>query len=492
MPRKNRISLLLAALLVGACHGSAEQQPLRVAMLNDAGPDALQNALRAATAEGLVRLDEEGKVIPGLAERWIVADEGQSYIFRLRDSTWPDGSRLSGETARQALRRAMAAQKGTALGQDLAIIEDIRAMAGRVVEIRLAQPMPNFLPLLAQPELGLEHRGQGAGPMRRKHESTLDWLTAIPPDARGEPMPEGWAASVRPLAIRAMPGAQAVAQLAAGKLDVVLGGRVTDLPPIQRGLLGQRAARFDMAPGLFGLLVEKEGPFLSVPSNRAALAMVIDRAGMVNALGVPGWTATTRLISPGIGEVQIGERWADMDMDQRRAAAAQRVAVWLKARKAAAKPGDAAQAAAGGDGLELRLAMPGGAGSQILFDRLAQDLGAIGLRLRRVGLNEAADLRLIDEVARYPDPVWFFNQLHCGVRPVCDADVDHLIAQSGHVEAPLVPALYAEAEREVLDANLFIPLAQPVRWTMAGAALRGLTPNPRGIHPLFPLSGAAR
>jgi len=488
MLRKNRISILLAALLAGACHGSAQQQPLRVAVLGESGdgPALLDNALRAATTEGLVSLDEEGKVVPGLAERWIVADEGRGYIFRLRDSAWKDGTKLTGETAKQALRRAIAAQKGAALGRDLAIIEDIRAMAGRVIEIRLAQPMPNFLQLLAQPELGLEHRGEGAGPMRVKRVDGLDWLTPVSPDARGLPMPEGWAAMVRPLAVRRMAAERAVAELAAGQVDVVLGGRLTDLVPVQRGLLNQRSVRFDMAPGLLGLTVEKDNGFLAVPTNRSALAMAIDRAALVGAMGVPGWSATTRLISPGIGEVQMGERWADMDMEQRRAVARERVAVWIKARKAAAGAQDK-----GPDGLELTLAMPAGAGSNILFARLAEDMGAIGLRLRRVGLRDSADLRLLDEVARYPAPVWFFNQLHCAVRSICVPGVDQLVAQTLNVEAPLIPALYAEAERETLDANLFIPLALPVRWTLAGNGLRGLAANPQGVHPFYPLATAA-
>jgi len=488
MLRKTRISILLAALLTGACHGSTQQQPLRVVVLSESGdgPAALDNWLRAATAEGLVSLDDEGKVVPGLAERWIVADGGRGYIFRLRDSAWADGTRLSGETARLALRRAIAAQKGAALGQDLAIIEDIRAMAGRVIEIRLAQPMPNFLQLLAQPELGLEHRGQGAGPMRRKHVDGLDWLTPVSPDARGLPIPEGWAASVRPLAIRTMGGEQAVAQLVAGEVDVVLGGRLTDLAPVQRSLLSQRAARFDVAPGLFGLIVEREDGFLAVPTNRSALAMAIDRAGLVGAMGVPGWSATTRLISPGIGEVQMNERWADMDMDQRRAVAGERVAIWVKARNAANPDGEK------GDGLDLTLAMPAGAGSQILFARLAQDLSTIGLRLHRAALNESADLRLIDEVARYNAPVWFFNQLHCGLHKVCVPDVDQLVAQAWNVETSLAPALLAEAERETLDANLFIPLGLPVRWTLAGKGIRGLTPNSYAVHPFYPLSTGSR
>lgn len=502
MPRKTCIPLLLAAFGLGACQGPAQQQPLRVVVLRESGdsPHGLDSLLRAATVEGLVSLDEEGKVVPGLAERWIVADEGRGYIFRLRDSAWNDGTRLSGETARAALRRAIAAQKGTPLAQDLAIIEDIRAMAGRVIEIRLTNPMPNFLQLLAQPELGLEHRGQGAGPMRRKHVDGLDWLTPISPDARGLPMPEGWASNVRPLAVRSMNAEKAIAAMMAGQADVVLGGRITDLAPVQRGLLSQRRVQMDMAQGLFGLLVDRDSGFLAVPANRSALAMVIDRAGLAAALGVPGWSTTTRLVPAGIGDVQLPERWADMDMEQRRNVARDKVAVWIKARNASvAKPargqGSApasAPAPGGGDGLELTLAMPAGVGSNILFSHLAADFAAIGVRLRRVGTGESADLHLMDEVARYPTPRWFFNQLHCGVRKVCLPDVDQLVAQAGNVEPGLAPALYAEAEREVLENNIYIPIGVPMRWTLAGNGLRGLAPNSGGIHPLYPLSDTTR
>src|SRR4029079_8755276 len=59
--------------------------------------------VRAATGAGLVALDADGGVIPALADRWIVTDDGRSFIFRLRDGTWPDGRELTAESARAAL-----------------------------------------------------------------------------------------------------------------------------------------------------------------------------------------------------------------------------------------------------------------------------------------------------------------------------------------------------------------------------------------------------
>jgi hypothetical protein len=117
----------------------------------------------AASAGGLVALDGEGRVVPSIADRWTVTDDGESYIFRLRTTTWPDGARLDGASAAAALRQALAAQRDTALGLDLSVVESVQAMAARVVEVRLARPVPDFLQLLAQPELGLRRRGQGPG-----------------------------------------------------------------------------------------------------------------------------------------------------------------------------------------------------------------------------------------------------------------------------------------------------------------------------------------
>jgi ABC-type transport system substrate-binding protein len=85
--------------------------------------------------------------VPALADRWIVTDDGQSYIFRLRDGTWTDGTPLTGESARAALRQALApcANRPPSCATipfqvELDAIEEVRAMAGRVVEIRLSRP----------------------------------------------------------------------------------------------------------------------------------------------------------------------------------------------------------------------------------------------------------------------------------------------------------------------------------------------------------------
>src|SRR3546814_17057330 len=71
-------------------------------VLSDPARQALgrpSQMLMAGVARGLVRLDATGQVEPGIAERWIVIDDGMSYIFRIGDVTWPDVNRQIGRAS---------------------------------------------------------------------------------------------------------------------------------------------------------------------------------------------------------------------------------------------------------------------------------------------------------------------------------------------------------------------------------------------------------
>lgn len=206
------VPAVVLSLMLGGCLGN-EDRPVRVLVIGDpdstlAGgprlPPAAQT-LRAASVEGLVGFDEQGRVAPALADRWIVTDDGLSYIFRLRDGTWPGGSAITAESAQAALLRALGQQRGQPLGADLEVIDEVRAMAGRVIEIRLKRQMPDMLQLLAQPELGLTVNGRGAGPMRARRVNDKDLgltgvlLRPIAPEDQGMPPIEGWADRVQPI-----------------------------------------------------------------------------------------------------------------------------------------------------------------------------------------------------------------------------------------------------------------------------------------------------
>lgn len=479
--RVTLVALLLAG--VAACdQGSAPTAAIDVIGAPqdpfDQGPrlSPAGQLVRAASAEGLVGLDDQGRVIPALADRWIVTDDGLSYIFRLRDGTWPDGGEISGESARDGLRAALAALSGTSLALDLAAIDEIRAMAGRVIEVRLSRPAPDLLQLLAQPELGLLHKGQGGGPMALRRDGAVALLAPIPPGRLGLVQPENWQASMRSLQLQALPAHLATERFADGKVDIVLGGRYDTLPLAQSvDGLSRRPLRIDPAPGLFGLAFATSRGWLAVAECREAMAMAIDRDTLGSALGLPGWTATS-LPVPGLAGPERGaERWADRSLEQRRAEAGARIGR-CKAR--------------GGDPGPLRLALPEGPGADALHARLAADFATIGVALARVPPRAAGDLRVVDAVARYQRPEWYLNQLSCAIlRGPCSEAADAKMREAGTSAAPAAAAqLVAEAGASITTSNVFIPLGSPVRWSLVRDRVTGFSPNPAAFHPLLPMA----
>lgn len=484
-----RIFVLLAACLgLLACGPSGGTGTLNLAIIGD--PDSLYQpgvrlapggqALRAATEEGLVALDPAGQVVPALAERWIITDDGMSYIFRLRDTEWPDGRAIVANDVRNLMRDVIARTRGTSLGHDLAKIAEIRTMTERVIEIRLSGPMPDFLRLLAQPELGLAKSGSGAGPMvlARDEATGAARLSALPPEARGAPARENWQALSRPLVVQALPVERAVKAFANGEVDLVMGGRLHDFPLARIGPLSRGTIQVDPAIGLLGFAVMNEQGLLADPARRQALSMAIERSALTQPFGLSGWQPSSWIVPPSaFTEAPYPpERWDGMTLDDRRAVAAQRVAIWKSTN-----PDQPAR---------LRLAMPAGPGSDLLLRELARTWGEIGVDVVRAGPGEAADLELRDTLARYASPRWFLNQFHCSLKAgLCSQDADELVRLSlEQRDSVAKERLLAEAHQALMAAEVFIPLGAPVRWSLVRSTVRGYQANPWGLHPLFALS----
>ena len=474
---------LLAALLAGC---GSDDGAVDVAFIDT--PDSLfasgvrlsagAQHLRAATGAGLVALDAEGETVPALADRWIVTDDGRSYIFRLRDGTWPDGRDLTAESARIALNEAIGRLRGTSLGLDLAPIAEVRAMAGRVIEIRLSSPVPMLLQLLAQPELALTHGVGGSGDMLLDRDGDHAVLAMKPPAARGIPEEPNWNRYVRPIRIQATSGAAAISRFDDGDVDIVLGGTLDTLPLADTGPLSRGTVRLDPALGLFGLQVRRASGLLATANGREAIAEAIDRDALIEPFGSGGWVPTTRVVAPGLpGDPGfVTERWVDDDIDDRRAAAAARVSAWRRAN--------------GDKPPRLTLALGRGPGLDMLFNELAAQLAQIGVQLARVPQGTSSDLVLVDRLARYAEPRWFLDQFNCSLGTgMCSSETDALVREANAQADPASRAtLFAQAETELLRANVYIPFGSPVRFSLVRGNVDGFVANPWAFHPLPPLA----
>lgn len=493
MARRVFLPLLAAALVLTGCSGS-DDGALAIAFVDTpqsmfsgkAGPSLGAQHIRAATQSGLVVLNAQGEIIPGLADRWIVTDDGLSFIFRLREGTWPDGRELTAESVRSELARVIRRLDGTALGLDLVPIEQLRAMAGRVIEIRLSSPVSTLLQLLAQPELTLVRGEGGTGDMMLVQEENGAILSMKAPSARGEPEEEDWANHVRPLHLHAASAEDAISSFNDGKIDLMLGGRIGAWPLADTGPLSRGTVRIDPAIGLFGLQVRRASGLLSDAAGREAVALAIDRPALIAPFNIGGWTPTSRVVAPNLpgDRGYIEERWTELTVDQRREVAARRVAAWRAAN----------------EGAEVRLTIALGEGPDespgldLLYRQLANQLATAGIVLERVGKESAADLLLVDTVARHAAPSWFLNQFNCSLRRgLCDEEVDLLVKEiAGVANTDARATLLAEAEARLTRSNIYIPFGQPLRWSLVRSGIEGFAANQWGFHPLPPLAQLAR
>ena len=479
-------------LALSACGGSGDGQ-LDVAFI-DSRENLLAESIRlspggqhmrAATHAGLVALDAQGNVVPALADRWIVTDDGRSYIFRLREGTWPDGSALTAASVRDALDRAVAQLDGTSLGLDLGQIDEIRAMAGRVIEIRLEGVQPALLQMLAQPELALALRGGQSGPMALEVEGESIALALRPPAERGLPDEEDWAQWTRPLVIHPATARAGTQMFDEGQIDVLLGGTIDGLPLVDAGPLSRGTVRLDPAIGLFGLHVRRARGPLADDGVREGIAMALDRAALVAPFNVGGWTPTTRAVLPGLPDDPglVTERWADDDPEQLRSIARSRIAAW----RAASGNSDSAP-------YPVTVAMGEGPGLDLLFRQMSRQLRTIGLDLQRVADARAADLVLIDQVARYASPAWFLNQFNCSLRRgLCNSTADDLAQQAARrSDAAERARLLAAAEAELTLSNVYIPFGSPLRWSLVRGNVAGYAANAWAFHPLPDLAQIPR
>ncbi len=484
-----------ASLSLASCGMAGDEDRARVTVIDDAAPpikpvgiklNYASATARAAIAKGLVGFDERGRVVPALAARWIVTDDGLSYIFRLNEATWNDGRQVTAERIASLLSERITELRPSRLGRDLEVIDEIISMTGRVIEVRLNSPHPNFLQLMAQPEMGLFRSGQGAGPMSEVDNDrayTLGVFNQVASNAEDEEQDEEAqdgepTDDPRRVILNSESPAKAVARYTAGFTDLVLNGRFHHLPLVDEAGVNSDDIKLDPVAGLFGLIFVRANGFWSVPDNREILSMAIDRPALLTSFPkVTAWQSRQKIIPDALNVAGINARpdWTSMTMQDRQQFAREHVRRWE---------------ALEGPVVPLAIAVPDAAGADILFLRIRSDLRRVGLDARQVALNEDADVRLIDEIAPYDSAQWFLSQLTCDKTPVCLNDADAKIQEANAATNLQIKArLYAETEVILVQHYNYIPLAVPVRWSISRPGQRGFAVNPRAWHPLNPLVG---
>lgn len=491
MKRRPLIALMTALLLAGCGKGDGEDRVVvsvigRETRLRDpaAGlPRRADAALLGAVAQGLVRLDASAQIEPGLAIRWAISDDGLYYTFRL-DSELADADQVAAQ-----LRRLFRRYRDGSLGTDLEAVREVVAVTPEVLEIRLSAPRPELMPLLGGPAFALLTSGKGSGPLLI--EGKVGRSTVLRPKPAEGPDEDGKAAAAakRRIDLRGERAALAIARFANGEAALVTGGGFDDIIYTRIANIQPRDIQIDPTTGLFGFRVARTSRAIMSPEIRQALAMALDRDALGAALGVPGWRSVQAILPPGLTDVAEPTRpfWAQAFANVRgsdRQALASRVdtarrivGIWRAQHEV--------------DGpVRLAVAMPQGPGAAILFAALRRQWRPIGIEITRVGPRDSADLQLIDEVAPSDQADWFLAHFSCDRGRPCSEEADEALSIARSTPDPARRAhMLAESERRLAAIAPFIPLAEPVRWSLVKPGLAGFSLNSRAVHPLAPLIG---
>jgi peptide/nickel transport system substrate-binding protein len=96
---------------------------------------------------------------------------------------------------------------------------------------------------------------------------------------------------------------------------------------------------------------------------------------------------------------------------------------------------------------------------------------------------------LIDEVAPSSSPAWFVRRFRCEFVPICDPQVDELMDAARESPVPAQRyALLAQAAARIDDAQLFIPITAPVRWSLVSGRVQNFAGNRYARHTLIDLT----
>lgn len=168
------LTLILTILLSGCGGGDTDKGKKILRTNNSSEPGSLDPALAQGTHEswildhifeGLMKRDEKGNIVPGMAKEYKLADDDVTYTFVLRDDIkWSNGDPVTAYDFEYSWKRAldpeMAAnyayqffyiKNGEAYNSGKANRDDVavKALDDKTLQVVLEQPAPYFVELTA-------------------------------------------------------------------------------------------------------------------------------------------------------------------------------------------------------------------------------------------------------------------------------------------------------------------------------------------------------
>lgn len=448
---------------------------------------------------GLVRLDNNLKVVPDLASSWTVSDDGRTYTFALRpDAKFQSGRAITAADVKYSIERSLdpatrspvasvylgdivgatERQSGKATG-----VSGVSIVDPHTVRITLEAPESYFLSKLTYPTAFIVDRlsvnsgsdwslhPNASGPFILKSYAKDDHLTlARNPNFAG-PRPtvaevDYYLGPLPPIALYEQ-----------GKLDVAQVG-LGDVPRVtdpQNALHNQLVITPSLSVSYVGFNVN-EKPF-DDPHVRRAFAYATDRTLIINGYYHGGEQAATEMIPPGLPGHDAS--FAGLSYDPARARAELAASTYGSADKL---PPIAFTVGPGVGNFAIGIAQMyqhvlGVKVSVIVLENsFEDDLQAHNVQMFYMGWQ-----------ADYPDPQDFVEVLfgkgsNANNFQYANPQVDQLIAQARALRDPSArAAIYSKADKIIANDAPAIPIDYDTDYTLVSPRVRGLKITPMGI-----------
>ncbi len=366
--------LLTCVLILAACNrlgGQSEEIALRVtapatlpdgrSLLrrgNGAEPETLDPHKAQSTTssgilrdlyEGLVSESADGALVPGVAERWEISEQGFVYTFYLRkDAKWSNGEPVTAEDFVYSLRRSVNPATGSSYSEILSPILNasdvitskqapealgVEALDDHTLRIRLKAPTPYFIGLLAHASAypvyrpAVEAHGdrftQPGNAVSNGAYRITEWVALS--HVQAERNPHYWdAANTRIDVVKffAIDNAEAeFKRYLAGELDLTEGLPIPRIDWVKSRLPKEYKTHPSISTYYYGLNLEQP-PFKNNPALRRALSIAIDRKVLTEKVTRGGEIPAYGWVPPGIIDYTPQKpEWADWPREQQLAEA---------------------------------------------------------------------------------------------------------------------------------------------------------------------------
>jgi oligopeptide transport system substrate-binding protein len=331
----------VAICFAGAAGCQRAQRGADFVFLNGAEPETLdpslitgQPEMRIAQAlfQGLTTFDENGKVIPGVAEKWETTPDGKIYTFHLRaNAKWSNGKPVTAHDFVDTWQRTLAPETASEYAYQLFYLHNgesfnngkvkdfsqvgVKALDDLTLQVTLDNPTPFFLGLCATSPLYPEY-------IPVVHQWGDEWIKPAHLVGNGPYLLDQWRINDRihlvknPLywdadhvsmqTIDALPIDRATTALnfyCAGQADLLMDKGL--VPP---ALMTDLKARpdFHSAPflGTYFLRFNVTRPAFKDPRVRLAFSLVIDKRLIVNKITRSGEQPADSFVPPGAAGYQ--------------------------------------------------------------------------------------------------------------------------------------------------------------------------------------------